>query len=172
VVVINLPDVSLTPDNGTWLTTGAGVYVQPVHPNLTLDMTTAFNTALAAGLQIDAASQTSALSTVAWVDAFTASQDQAANPSSYGLTNVTAAACDLGKTGVTVANPPIGFVPLASSLFCTKNSLIAIDTAHVTATDPTGVLNYEYADTVHPTPYGYRLLAELVGLKMAIKGWL
>jgi phospholipase/lecithinase/hemolysin len=31
---------------------------------------------------------------------------------------------------------------------------------------------YEYADSVHPTPYGYRLLSELVGEQLAIKGWL
>ncbi len=31
---------------------------------------------------------------------------------------------------------------------------------------------YLFADSVHPTPIGYRLLAELVGEKLAIKGWL
>ncbi len=172
VVVVNVPDVSGTPDHLLWTTTGAGVIVEPLHPHLTLDMTTAFNDALAAGLSVDAASGTSAIAEVAWVDAFTANQDQNTNPAAYGLTNVTTPACDLAKTGVTVANPPIGFVPLASSLFCTKDSLIAVDTANVTPTDPTGVLHYEFADEVHPTPYAYRLLAELVGLKMAVKGWL
>ena len=43
---------------------------------------------------------------------------------------------------------------------------------NVTPTDATGLMHYEFADTVHPTPYAYRLLAELVGEQMAIKGWL
>ncbi len=186
VVVVNLPDVSLTPDAAIWLTAGnAGYYVDPIHPHLTLDMTNAFNTALAAGLSVTTANgkATSSLAQVAYVDAFTASDGQAANPSAYGLTNVTTPACLLpaanatplaaaptpSPTGLTV---PGAWIPLASSLFCTKNTLIATDTANVTATDATGLLHYLYADTVHPTPYGYRLLAELVGEQIAIKGWL
>ena len=186
IVVVNLPDVSLTPDNKEWLTAGAGVYVDPLHPHLTLDMTTAFNSALASGLGVTTVNgrATSNLPEVAFVDAFTVSQDQAVNPSKYGLTNVTTPACRLpapnatplaaaptpAPTGLTV--PGVGWIPLSSSLFCTKNTLIDTDTANVTATDATGLLHYLYADTVHPTPYGYRLLAELVGEQMAIKGWL
>jgi len=90
-------------------------------------------------------------------------------PEQFGLTNVSTPACDLTKTGVQV--PGVGLVPLASSLFCTANSLIT-DPAHVTATDPFGVLNYEFADNVHPTPYAYRLLAQLASQQMALKGWL
>ena len=186
VVVVNLPDVSKTPDNTLWLTTGAGVYVDPIHAHLTLDMTNAFNTALAAGLNVTTANgnATSSLPEVAYVDAFTASDGQATNPSAYGLTNVTTPACLLpaanatplagaptpAPTGLTV--PGVGWIPISSSLFCTRNTLIANDTANATATDPTGLLHYLYADTVHPTPYAYRLLAELVGEQIAIKGWL
>ena len=181
VVVVNLPNVSLTPDNALWVTTGAGFYVEPVHAHLTLDMTNAFNTALAAGLSVTASSsgiQTSSLPEVAWVDAFTANTDQAARPAAYGLTNVTTPACKLDgsatSTGLTVPTSPTTttFVPIATSLFCTVNTLIATDSANVTATDATGLLRYEFADTVHPTPYAYRLLAELVSEQMAIKGWL
>jgi len=186
VVVVNLPDVSLTPDNTQWLTTGAGYYVDPIHPHLTLDMTNAFNTALAAGLNVTTVNgnAVSSLPEVDFVDAFTASDAQASNPSAYGLTNITTPACLLpaatatplasaptpAPTGLTV--PGVGWIPLASSLFCTNNTLIATDTANATATDPTGLLHYLYADDVHPTPYGYRLLAELVGEQIAIKGWL
>jgi len=186
VVVVNLPDVSLTPDNASWLATGAGHYVDPIHAHLTLDMTTAFNTALQTGLSVTSVNgnAVSSLPEVAFVDAFTASQQQAAQPAAYGLTNITTPACLLpaanatplaaaptpAPTGLTV--PGVGWIPLSSSLFCTKNTLIAADTANVTPTDATGVLHYLYADTVHPTPYGYRLLAELVGEQLAIKGWL
>ena len=168
VVVVNLPDVSLTPDNALWVTTGAGAVVEPIHAHLTLDMTNAFNAALQAGLF--GAAATDSLAEIVWVDAFTQSDMQVLQPATYGLTNMTTPACDLTQTGVTV--PGVGLVPLASSLFCTANSLIPVQTATVTDTDPTGVLNYLYADTVHPTPFGYRLLAQYAGLQMAIKGWL
>jgi outer membrane lipase/esterase len=173
VVVVNLPNVALTPDNALWVSTGAGQYVEPVHAHLTLDMTNAFNTALAAGLSVTAVgngNQTSALPEVVWVDAFTANTDQTARPAAYGLTNVTTPACKLdgtpGSTGLTVpvSATATTFVPLASSLFCTANTLISTDTA--------SLMHYEFADTVHPTPYAYRLLAELVSEQMAIKGWL
>jgi len=171
VVVVNLPDVSLTPDNHIWQTAGAGAYVEggatPIHAHLTLDMTNAFNAALQAGLF--GTNGTDSLSTVTWVDAFAQGALQVAQPATYGLTNLTSPACDLTKTGVTTPN---GLVPLASSLFCTKNSLIAPPADTVTEADPTGVMFYLYADTVHPTPFGYRLLAEYASLQMVIKGWL
>ncbi len=167
VVVVELPDVSLTP-----LGLGSGAAGQ----GLILQMTQAFNAALTTG-----STGLPASDSLLVVDAFSTSQDQAAHPSQYGLTNVTTPACNLpaadatplptspGQTGLTI--PGVGWIPLASSLFCTQATLIT-DSANVTATDPNGVLRYEYADTVHPTPYGYRLLAELVGEQMAIKGWL
>jgi len=186
VLVVNLPDVSLTPDNALWVATGAGHYVDPIHAHLTLDMTTAFNTALAAGLSVTTVNgnAVSSLAEVTYVDAFTASEQQAAQPAAYGLTNITTPACLLPDstvgpaataptptpTGLTI--PGAGWIPLATSLVCTKNTLIATDSANATSTDPTGLLHYLYADTVHPTPFGYRLLAELAGEQMAIKGWL
>jgi phospholipase/lecithinase/hemolysin len=55
---------------------------------------------------------------------------------------------------------------------CTKATLIsALNPTDLT--QPATLANtYLYADTVHPTPYGYRLLAQLVEDKMRIKGWL
>ena len=168
VVVVNLPDVSLTPDAAAWKAGPVGTIVEPLHPHLTLDMTNAFNTALATGLF--GTGSTSSLDTVAWVDAFSQGQAQLQTPATYGLTNLTGPACDLTKTGLTV--PGVGLIPLPSSLFCNAGTLIAPPAATVTAADPTGVMNYLYADTVHPTPFGYRLLAEYTGLQLSIKGWL
>jgi phospholipase/lecithinase/hemolysin len=170
VVVVNLPDVSLTPDNALWVANPAsGAIVEPLHPHLTLDMTNAFNTALQAGLFTSG--DTTSLSTVLWVDAFSQSDAQVSQPATYGLTNMSTPACDLTKTGLT---PPGGapFTNLPSSLFCNADTLIPPTDGTVTDTDPTGVMNFLYADTVHPTPFGYRLLAEYVGLQMSIKGWL
>jgi phospholipase/lecithinase/hemolysin len=107
-------------------------------------MTLAFNGALAAGL-----SETE--STVLQVDLYTTSQDQATHPTQYGLTNVTTPACDL--TGL--------LAELPTSLVCTTDTLVA----GVTET-------WAFADTVHPTPYGYKLIAQLVNIEMAKKGWL
>lgn len=108
-------------------------------------MVTTFNQQLASGL--------AGQDKVVLVDAYTVGRDQTANPAQYGLTNVTTPACDL--TGLLKALP--------TSLVCTAATLIAGQTIDT---------HYEYADTVHPTPYGYRLLAQLVTNEMAKKGWL
>jgi phospholipase/lecithinase/hemolysin len=167
VVMVNLPDLSQTPDAANWLANGAGQAVEPVHPHLTLDMVNAFNGALATGLGVTAGESSHA--EIVWVDAFATNDDEIAQPNLYALTNVTAPACDLKKTGVTV--PGAGLVPIASSLFCSVETLNT-DTANVTPTDPSGVGHYLFADTVHPTPHGYSLLARLVSVRMADMGWL
>ncbi len=94
---------------------------------------------------------------VLFVDAYTVNKDQVANPAIYGLTNVTTPACDF--TVPIQAAAPAGFG--STSLVCNTTNLIAGDTSH-----------YLFADGVHPTPYGYWLLARLVSKDMVIKGWL
>lgn len=79
VVVINLPDVSLTP------MANAAPETKP----LILAMTTTFNKTLQDSL--------AGTSGVVLVDAFSNLQDQVAHPERYALTNVTATACDLAK---------------------------------------------------------------------------
>ncbi len=106
-------------------------------------MVKAFNDKLTAGLGAE--------TKVLIVDVFAASHDQATNPGPYGLTNVTTPACDL-------TSPKN---PLKNSLGCTAASLIAGDVSH-----------YSFADTVHPTPFTYWLLARYVSEKMVVKGWL
>ncbi|MDP9125791.1 MAG: SGNH/GDSL hydrolase family protein [Pseudomonadota bacterium] len=138
VVVVNIPDASLTP---------SAIASGPAGQGLTKQLVQAFNAELAAKL--------TAGSSLLLVDAFTASEDQATNMAQYGLTNVTTPVCTS-----------------ASSLLCTKNTLIAAVAPAASAAPATAANGYEYADSVHPTPYGYRLLAELVGEKLAIKGWL
>ena len=83
------------------------------------------------------------------VDAYTQGRDQNARPANYALTNVTTPACDLTKTA------------LPTSLVCTASTLVAGD-----------VSGYEFADTVHPTPFGYSLLARFVAENMIKSGWL
>jgi phospholipase/lecithinase/hemolysin len=75
-------------------------------------------------------------------DTFAESQKQAANPTSYGLTNVRDVAC--GE-----AVPPSNAYLKGSSLGCSANTVISGDASR-----------YLYADGVHPTPYGHKLLAD------------
>lgn len=132
VVVVNLPDVSKTP-----LGFGSPAATQ----GLIQTMSKTFNDQLTAGLV--------GTPGVVLVDAYTQSQDQAAHPEQYGVTNGTALACDLTKTVI------------SSSLACTDKTVVTGDVSH-----------YQFADTVHPTPYGYQLLAQFVSAQMAKAGWL
>jgi outer membrane lipase/esterase len=106
-------------------------------------MVATFNTQLQAGLTGNP--------NVVFVDANTQSHLNTQDPGQYGLTNVTTPACNLAPT----ANP------LDSSLVCTTANVIAGDVSH-----------YLFADTVHPTPYGYSVLAKYVATQMALRGWL
>ncbi len=103
----------------------------------------AFNTALQTGL--------AGTSNVQIVDAYTIITDQAANPAQYALTNVTTTACNLASPGN----------PLGTSLVCSANNTNTGDVSH-----------YLFADSVHGTPYAYKLLAQLVSKDLAFAGWL
>lgn len=135
VVVINLPDVSQTP---------LGLSLDAQTQSLVNTMVTTFNAQLAQGL--------ADTPQVLLVDAYTQGRDQTANPSQYGVTNVTTPACDLELLAATV---------FESALVCSTETVIDAD-----------VSRYQYADSVHPTPYGYRLLAQYVTARMALAGWL
>jgi len=134
VAVNNLPDVAGTPDGRA-----NSAEIQ----GLITTMVQAFNTELTNALSGDAR--------VLLVDAYALSQATAANPISYGLTNVTDTACDLSPEKN----------PLESSLACNASNLKPGDVSH-----------YAYADGVHPTPYYYALLAQHVAEKMTQRGWL
>jgi len=87
---------------------------------------------------------------VLYVDAYAENYNQYVNPGAYGLTNVTDTACDLSPAKN----------PLSSSLICTSNNLI-----------PGVTDQYLFSDMVHPTPYGYGLIASLVAREMNNHGW-
>jgi outer membrane lipase/esterase len=106
-------------------------------------LTTTFNAQLQNGL---------AGTPVVLADLYTQGRDQFAHPAQYGLTNVTMPACSTTSP----ANPLLG-----SSLGCTTASTIDGDTSR-----------FLFADSVHPTPYGYQLIAQFVAMQMAKAGWL
>jgi phospholipase/lecithinase/hemolysin len=86
---------------------------------------------------------------ILYVDVYAAGLEQVNNPGAFGITNLTTPACTTN------------FLGSITALGCTRNSLIPGDISH-----------YLYADDVHPTPYGYSLIARYVTEQMTIKGWL
>lgn len=135
VAVVNLPDVSKTPY----------AYAQSeATQGLVNTMVTTFNTQLTNGL--------AGTPGVIIVDAYADNRNQAVNPASYALTNVTTPACNLAAPSPNA---------LGSSLVCNGSNVKTGDVSH-----------YLFADTVHPTPYGYKLLAQLVTKSLVLAGWL
>jgi len=133
VAVLNLPDVSLSP---------ASKAKPAAVQALIHTMVTTFNAQLKAGLVSSP--------NVILVDVYANINDQVANPSAYGLTNVTTSACDTTKEVV------------VSSMLCTTNTLVAGDVSH-----------YLFAeDGGHPTPYELKLLSQLVARDLIVAGWL
>jgi phospholipase/lecithinase/hemolysin len=140
VVVSNIPDIAGTPF-GTSLPAQGKAFVDT--------LVTTFNKQLSANL--------AGTSGVLLIDAYTSSKDQLANPAQYGLSNVTAPACNLAYGSNVLASP----TEAGSSLVCTPNNLVAGDTSR-----------YLFADGVHLTPYGYKLVAQLVNKELVLAGWL
>lgn len=109
-------------------------------------LVTTFNTALAAEL--------TGVGGVVVGDAYSASKDQNSNPAQYGITNVTTPACGPNALSPTPTTP-------GTALVCNGNNVIAGDVSH-----------YQYADDVHPTPYGHQLLSQFASKLLAQAGWL
>ena len=120
-----------------------GVSAGPQQQPLILAMTQSFNTRLKAEL--------AGVSGVLFIDAFAENQKQFAMPSQFGLSNVSDKVCKVDS----VTNPS------GSSLFCNPSNVIAGDTSR-----------YLFADDVHPTPYGHKLLAQFVNKELVLAGWL
>lgn len=135
VVVLNLPNIGKTP-----AITEAG----PLAKELADALTAAFNAQLAGGLKD--------VEGVLLVDLYTQNTDHHANPRVYGLTNVSAPACDNDFAGIQ------GF--LGSSLVCSTKTL-----------NPGDVSHYLFADDIHPTPYGHSLLRDMTLKALQAARW-
>jgi phospholipase/lecithinase/hemolysin len=132
VVVLTVPDVNKTP---------FGLSESAQTQGLITEMLTSFNTALTTGLVKSGA---------LIIDGYAFSDQEAANPAAFGLTNITTPSCNL--------TPAVN--PLGSSLVCTTSTLV------------TGALpTWAFADTVHPTPYSYTLVANKVFASLLENGW-
>lgn len=106
-------------------------------------MAMAFNAQLQAGLTG---------TPVVQADLFAQSRAQVADPVRFGLTNITAPACS--------TNPALN--PLnGTALVCTAYSTVAANTD-----------GYLYADDVHLSPRGYRLMSDYIIERLEVAGWL
>ncbi|WP_394755907.1 SGNH/GDSL hydrolase family protein [Rhodoferax sp.] len=156
VVVVNIPDVSQTPmAMGTIVYNADGSIKDNSQQQLVLALTTKFNTTLQTALET---APGVAIPGVVFVDAFAENQRQLLNPAHYALTNVKNVACNLALPANVLATA--GKTD-GSSLVCNAKNLIAGDTSH-----------YLFADYVHPTPFGHKLLAQFVTKALVIAGWL
>ncbi len=124
ILVPTIPDIGLTPSSRAGGPAGMGQGTA---------LATAYNNALFGAL----ASQ--GLHVIP-VDTFHFLQEVSANPSLYGLSNVTSAACGMQPA-------PAG----DSSLFCNPNSYV----------DPNAANSYLFADGVHPTAAAHKIISQL-----------
>lgn len=156
VLVVNIPDVSHTPMAlASIVHNPDGSVKDNSSQQLILGLTTAFNATLKSALETAPGVLPAGL---VLVDAFAENQRQVANPAHYALSNVTDVACQLSAPANILASA--GKVD-GSSLVCNAGNLIAGDTSH-----------YLFADYVHPTPYGHKLLAQFVTKALVFAGWL
>ncbi len=148
VAVLNMPDITLTPDFKAVLASVAASFGQAAADNLNAGIRSwigAFNTQLKAKIGTD--------NRVALVDFYADFSDQVQNPSTYGLTNVTTPVC------------PAGSSTAATFLACTQ-------TAIEVGKAPGWWAAHAFSDGFHPTPRGHSLLADSVTKALVKAGWL
>jgi len=133
VVVLNMGNLRYTP---------MGQRLPLVISTMIDEYINTFNQVIAAGLD-DLQDQ------VLLVDIYTQSQLWGENPEAYGISNLSAPACNLEAT------------LFPSALLCTLATLVSDRTS-----------GYFYADLVHPAPKGHEAIAEFVIEKLKQRRWL
>lgn len=145
VQVWNLPDSTLTPFGQS-----LPAEVRPV----LADLVDIFNLWLRDGL---------AGQPVRIVDANALFRDAYLNPGQYGIVNNTVPACDAAKINAITA----GAVADGSSLFCNATPGAPFNGLRAGADAQT----WQFADGVHPTTGGHRLLADIALQQLKSYGW-
>jgi len=146
VAVFNLPDSTLTPFGGTLDPGAKGVLVTLVDT---------FNLWLREGLTGQP---------VQWVDQNGPGKDVYANPAKYGLVNNTVPACDAAKISVITG----GAVTDGSSLFCNATLGMPYNGLRTGA----NVDTWQFADGVHPTRAGHKIISDYVTGQLKAFGWI
>ena len=146
VAVFNLADSSLTPFGNTLSVNARGVLSTLVDT---------FNLWLRDGLGGQP---------VQLVDQNTAGKAVYANPSQFGLTNHTVPACN--ATAISAITG--GAVTDGSSLFCNGTSGVAYNGLRAGA----NINTWQFADGVHPTPGGHKVISDYVTSQLRAFGWI
>ena len=146
VAVFNLPDSSLTPFGSTLSADARGVLTTLVDT---------FNLWLRDGLGGQP---------VQLVDQNTAGKDVYANPAKYGLTVNTVPTCDAATISVITG----GAVTDGTSLFCNGTPGVAYNGLRVGAS----ITTWQFADGVHPTPGGHKVISDYVTSQLRAFGWI
>lgn len=123
-----------------------GLDVQLPGTNVLIDqLVNAFNTALATSLNN--------VPEVRLGNIYAESLDQFNNPAKFGVSNRNDLACGPNA----LSNPPGS---PGTALVCNGTNVVMGD-----------VSRYQYADDVHPTPYGHQLIAEFAQRQLLAAGW-
>lgn len=146
VVVMTLPDSALTPFGSTVPATA-----RPVLSGLV----DTFNLWLREGL---------AGAAVKIIDQNLAGKDAFLNPARYGLTNVTTPACDAARIAAITG----GAITDGSSLFCNATPGAPFNGLRTGASIDT----WQFADGVHPTRGGHKVISDLVTQQLRSFGWI
>ena len=146
VAVFNLNDTSQTPFGSTLDANARGVLVTLVDT---------FNLWLRDGL--------TGLP-VQWVDQNSTGKDVYANPAKYGLVNNAVPTCNAAKISAITG----GAVADGSSLFCNATPGVPYNGLRAGA----NVDTWQFADGVHPTRGGHKLISNFVTSQLKAFGWL
>lgn len=98
------------------------------------------------------------------IDTFTLFKDAYANPAQYGITNNTVPACDAAAISAITG----GAVTDGSSLFCNATPGVPYNGLRTGA----DVNTWQFADGVHPTTGGHRILSDAFAAQLTAFGWL
>lgn len=146
VAVMTLPDSTLTPFGST---------LPPTAKPVLSALVDTFNLWLREGLTGVA---------VKIIDQNAPGKDVYANPAKYGLVNNTVPTCDAAKIQAITS----GAVTDGSSLFC--NSTVGVPYNGIrTGAD---VNTWQFADGVHPTPGGHKIISDYVTSQLRAFGWI
>lgn len=159
VLVMNLPDIALTPRFSAVLAgvrAQAGAEQEALVKSVIQSWVNAFNTKLAGRF----AATTSAASAVAVLDFNKTFRDQVANPEAFGFTNGTSTACPV--TGTDSSGLPSYTFPT-----CTATALSAMSGKPSADWWQT----YLFSDGFHPTPRAHQKAGEQALAVMSQRGW-
>ena len=101
---------------------------------------------------------------VQFIDTYTLSKDVYANPAKYGIANNTTPACDVAKINAITG----GAVTSGSSLFCNSTPGAPFNGLATGA----NVNTWQFADSVHPTTGGHKIISDAFTAQLKSFGWL